>query len=68
MIKLPSFKKSIEKLTCKEAAKMVIPYIEEQLCEKLGTKVKVKNNKIEIKFNNTNDLNRILELLNFSIE
>lgn len=43
-------------------------YIEEQLCEKLGTKVKVKNNKIEISFNNTNDLNRILEILDFKVE
>ena len=34
MIKLLYFKKKIEKLTCKEAAKMVIPYIEEQLCDK----------------------------------
>ncbi len=43
-------------------------YIEEQLCEKLGTKVKVKSNKIEISFSNTNDLNRILEILDFSAE
>ena len=43
-------------------------YIEEQLCEKLGTKVRVKNNKIEISFNNTNDLNRILEILDFKVE
>ena len=43
-------------------------YIEEQLCEKLGTKVRVKNNKIEISFNNSNDLNRILEILNFKVE
>lgn len=43
-------------------------YIEEQLCEKLGTKVKVKHNKIEIKFNNVNDLNRILEIIHFTAE
>ena len=43
-------------------------YIEEQLCEKLGTKVKIKGNKIEINFSNTNDLNRILEILDFSAE
>ena len=40
-------------------------YIAEDLCEKLGTKVKIKNNKIEIKFTNINDLNRILEIMNF---
>lgn len=34
IIRLPFFKKKIEELTCKEAAKMVIPYIEEQLCDK----------------------------------
>ena len=39
-------------------------YIEESLNEKLGTKVKVKNNKIEITFSNINDLNRILEIMN----
>jgi len=39
-------------------------YIEESLCDKLGTKVKVGKNKIEIKFNDNNDLNRILEVLN----
>lgn len=38
-------------------------YIEEMLNEKLGTKVKVKTNKIEIAFANVNDLNRILEIL-----
>lgn len=43
-------------------------YIEENLCEKLGTKVKVSSNKIEIKFSNNNDLNRILEILNLTEE
>ena len=38
-------------------------YVEEMLNEKLGTKVKVKSNKIEISFANINDLNRILEIL-----
>jgi len=39
-------------------------YIEEKLCDKFGTKVRVKNNKIEIVFVNPNDLNRILEIIN----
>lgn len=34
MIQLSGLKKRKENLTCKEAAKMVIPYIEEQLCDK----------------------------------
>lgn len=38
-------------------------YLEESLKEKLGTKVKVKKNKLEITFTNTNDLNRILEIM-----
>ena len=39
-------------------------YVEELLREKLDTKVKIKDKKIEISFNNTADLNRILEVLN----
>ena len=40
-------------------------YLEDNLTEKLDTKVIIKKNKIEIKFENNNDLNRILEILNF---
>lgn len=39
-------------------------YLEESLSEKLGTKVKLKSNKIEISFTNSNDLNRLLEIMN----
>ncbi len=49
----------VRKPTLKEYA-----YVEEQLCEQLGTKVKIKPNKIEIFFTNNNDLNRILEIIN----
>ena len=38
-------------------------YIEDNLCEYLGTKVKVYKNKMEIKYENINDLNRILDIL-----
>lgn len=38
--------------------------VEEALCDKLGTKVKVTKNQIQIHFNNEKDLNRVLELLN----
>ena len=41
-------------------------YVENIMCEKLGTKVKIKNNKINISFSNVNDLNRILEILNIN--
>ena len=39
-------------------------YVEELLREKLDTKVKIKDRKIEINFTNVADLNRILEVLN----
>ena len=38
-------------------------YVEDILREKLDTKVKIKDKKIEISFTNTADLNRILEIL-----
>ncbi|MCI9084596.1 MAG: ParB/RepB/Spo0J family partition protein [Bacilli bacterium] len=38
-------------------------YVEELLCERLDTKVKVKDKKLEISFENNADLNRILEIL-----
>lgn len=41
-------------------------YVENMMCEKLGTKVKISSNKINISFNNVNDLNRILEILNIN--
>ena len=39
-------------------------YIENELSEKFGTKVRIKNNKLFISFVNDNDLNRILEIFN----
>jgi ParB family chromosome partitioning protein len=39
-------------------------YVEELLKERLGTKVKVRDSKIEINFANVADLNRILDILN----
>lgn len=38
--------------------------LEEILKEKLGTKVKITKNRLEISFTNTNDLNRLLEIMN----
>ena len=40
-------------------------YIENSLTEKLDAKVKIRDNKIVIKFTNIADLNRILEIINF---
>jgi len=42
-------------------------YIEKELSEYFGTKVKVGNKKLEISFTNGNDLNRLLEIMNIKI-
>jgi len=39
-------------------------YVEKELSEYLGTKVKIGNKKIEIRFENSNDLDRLLEIMN----
>jgi len=39
-------------------------YVEDLLRDKLDTKVRIKDKKVEIHFNNNADLNRILEILN----
>ena len=39
-------------------------YVEDLLRDRLDTKIKIKDKKIEISFNNVADLNRILEILN----
>lgn len=38
------------------------------MCEKIGTKVKISNKKIEIPFDSEKDLERILEIINIEIE
>ena len=43
-------------------------YLEKELSEFFGTKVKVCNKKIEINFNNNNDLDRILDIMNVKID
>lgn len=42
--------------------------VERMLKEKLGTKVKISNKKLTISFENVQDLNRILEIMNFNID
>ena len=41
-------------------------YLEDELSDKLGTRVKIKKNRVEITFTNNSDLNRILEIMNLS--
>ena len=42
--------------------------VERMLKEKLGTKVKIGNKKLTISFENVQDLNRILEIMNFNLD
>ena len=42
-------------------------YLQTELSEKLGTKVSIKKNKLEISFTNANDLNRLLEIMNIEV-
>ncbi len=42
-------------------------YMEDYLKEKLGTNVKISENKLSIKFSSVQDLNRILEIMNINI-
>ena len=43
-------------------------YVERKLRDVFGTKVKVANKKIEINFNNSNDLDRILDIMNIKFD
>lgn len=43
-------------------------YVENELKETLGTKVKISDKKIEIYFENNNDLDRILEIMNVKLK
>ena len=56
-----------KRVKIKRTVKKVNPefqYVENLLRDKLDTKIKVKEKKIEISFTNVADLNRILEVLN----
>lgn len=56
------FEKKI-KITRRNEPNTEYNYVEDLLKEKLDTKVKIKDHKIEISFTNVADLNRILEIL-----
>lgn len=64
-ISLDSLYAKKNKIKKREAVVSEYKAVEEELSEKLGTKVKIKNNKIEISFINNNDLNRLLEIIGF---
>lgn len=54
------------KIHKKETTSNDLKYVEDLLREKLDTKVKINDKKIEISYTNVADLNRILEILNVS--
>ena len=52
----------------KESSNNEYKYLENNLRDVLGTKVKIDNKKMEIYFDNVNDLNRILEIMNINMD
>lgn len=58
----PEVEKKV-KMVRKASASNEYKYVEDMLRDKLDTKVKIKEHKIEISFSNVADLNRILEVL-----
>lgn len=58
------FEKRVKQERKLTAEKQEFKYIEDAMCEKLDTKVRVYKNKLEIRYDNIDDLNRILEILN----
>ena len=71
--------RDVEKLTSTSLDKKVNPinrdkkvneykYVEKELREILGTKVKIGNKKLEITFENNNHLDRILDIMNIKID
>ena len=58
----PEVEKKV-KIVRKVSASNEYKYVEDMLRDKLDTKVKIKEHKIEISFSNVADLNRILEVL-----
>ena len=61
------YKRNVE-IVRREKTNNNYSYLEKALEDKLGTKVKISNNKIDISFSSDMDLTRILEILNINIE
>ena len=60
--------KTSEEVKEKQEKNNEYKHIENYLKEKLGTSVKISNDKISIKFSSVHDLNRILEIMNINID
>ena len=63
-----TYKRNVEIKRRVKEGKQEYKYIEEALEEKLGTKVKVLDGRIQINYSSLNDLNRIMEILDINIE
>lgn len=63
-----SYKKSLPINKTKKTGSRPYMYIEDKMKEYLGTKVKIKDKKIEISFDSKEDLNRILEIMDIKID
>lgn len=61
------FKKMV-KISRKKEVNNEYKHLEKYMKEKLGTGVKISDNKMTIKFTNIQDLNRILEIININID
>lgn len=61
---IEDFERKIKIRRAAKEANKDFEYVENLLRDKLDTKIKIHENKIEISFNNVADLNRILEILN----
>jgi ParB family chromosome partitioning protein len=62
-----NYKRNVEIKKRPKTSNVEYKYVEEALEEKLGTKVKVLNNKIQVSYSSINDLNRILDILNINL-
>jgi len=62
------FKKTTPITKTKKTSNRPYIYIEDHLKEKLGTKVKITDKRMEISFDSAKDLDRILEILNIKID
>ncbi len=67
LVSSPQYERTV-KITRKKVDNSEFKYLEKHMKEKLGTNVKISNNKMTIKFANVQDLNRILEIMNINID
>lgn len=62
-----AYKRSVEINRKPKNSKSEYKYIEDAFEEKLGTKVRITDNKVQISYSSENDLNRILDILDIKL-